>query len=40
MSLHNYFHQIQDARLHINQKHELLYVIFLTDVVIISGAKD
>ena len=39
MSFINHFSQVQDPRSHINQKHDLLDVIFLTVVAIISGAE-
>jgi predicted transposase YbfD/YdcC len=39
MSFINHFNDIQDTRSHINKKHELLDVIFLTVTAIISGAE-
>ena len=39
MSFINHFNSIEDTRSHINQKHDLLDVIFLTVVAIISGAE-
>ena len=39
MSFINHFESIEDPRSHINQKHNLLDVIFLTVVAIVSGAE-
>ena len=40
MSFINHFKSIEDPRPHINKKHELLDIIFLTVVSILSGAED
>ena len=39
MSFLNHFNSIEDTRSHINQKHNLLDIIFLTVVAIVSGAE-
>jgi len=39
MSFINHFNTLEDTRSHINKKHDLLDVIFLTVVAIISGAE-
>ncbi len=39
MSFIDHFETLEDTRSHINQKHELLDVIFLTVVAILSGAE-
>lgn len=39
MSFINHFESLEDTRSHINKKHELLDIIFLTVVAILSGAE-
>lgn len=39
MSFINHFDNLEDTRSHINKKHELLDIIFLTVVAILSGAE-
>ena len=39
MSFIDHFNKIEDTRSHINKKHELLDIIFLTVSAILSGAE-
>ena len=39
MSFITHFESLEDKRSHINKKHDLLDVIFLTVVAILSGAE-